>query len=286
MPPRLILNADDFGLTPGINRAIAELHAAGALTSATLMATGPAFDDAICIALAQPTLGVGCHIVLTDGTPVSPPENLPTLCPNGRTFRPALAAFHRAVFFGQLDPSEIEREATAQIQKLQHAGIHITHLDTHKHTHIFPTVARTLLHAAQHNDISAIRTPFEPPWSIPLSGSNLMQHLKVQATRIFEPRFLALPQIHSHAVRTTDGTIGISATGDLTPATLRRTLESLPATGTYELLCHPGYNDTDLDTITTRLRHHREIELQALLSELPKILANPNPPALISYAAL
>src|SRR5271154_4644382 len=86
MPPRLIINADDFGLTPGINRAIAELHQAGALTSTTLMATGPAFDDAVVMARANPTLGVGCHIVLTDGVPVSPPQTVPTLLgPDGKT---------------------------------------------------------------------------------------------------------------------------------------------------------------------------------------------------------
>ncbi len=91
MPARLILNADDFGLTPGINRAIAELHSAGALTSATLMANGPAFDDAIRIARAQPTLGIGCHIVLTDGMPVSPPETIPTLLGPDRKILPPLA---------------------------------------------------------------------------------------------------------------------------------------------------------------------------------------------------
>ena len=79
MPPRLIINADDFGLTPGINRAIIELHRAGVLTSATLMATGPAFDDAAALARSNPSLGVGCHIVLTDGSPASPPETIPSL---------------------------------------------------------------------------------------------------------------------------------------------------------------------------------------------------------------
>ncbi|HEY0163191.1 MAG TPA: ChbG/HpnK family deacetylase, partial [Edaphobacter sp.] len=69
MPARLIINADDFGLTPGINRSILELHRAGVLTSATLMATGPAFDEAVAIASSTPTLGVGCHVVLTDGVP-------------------------------------------------------------------------------------------------------------------------------------------------------------------------------------------------------------------------
>src|ERR1700712_4849012 len=103
MPPRLILNADDFGLTPGINRAIAELHAAGALTSATLMANGPAFDDAVSTARTHPTLGIGPHSVVTDGTPVSPPETIPPLPgPDGKTFRPSLPAFLLAVLRGKV----------------------------------------------------------------------------------------------------------------------------------------------------------------------------------------
>src|SRR5580692_2755261 len=140
MPARLILNADDFGLTRGINRAIAELHTAGALTSATLMANGPAFSDAVEIARAYPTLGVGCHVVLTDGTPLSPPETIPTLIgPDGKNFRPSLGRFFRNAMLGKINEADIAREATAQIQRLQHAGIAITHLDTHKHTHILPT---------------------------------------------------------------------------------------------------------------------------------------------------
>src|ERR1700712_792456 len=98
MPPRLILNADDFGLTPGINRAIAELHAAGALTSATLMANGPAFDDAVTTAHANPTLGIGCHSLLTDGPPGPPPDPIPPLLgPDRKNFRPSLPDFLLAV---------------------------------------------------------------------------------------------------------------------------------------------------------------------------------------------
>ena len=95
MAARLILNADDFGLTRGINRAIGELHANGAVTSATLMANGPAFDDAVAIALKRPTLGVGCHVVLTDGIPVSHPSDIPSLLgSDGKTFRSSLPDFH------------------------------------------------------------------------------------------------------------------------------------------------------------------------------------------------
>src|SRR3984957_10042306 len=108
MAPRLILNADDFGLTPGVNRAIAELHQAGALTSATLMATGPAFDDAVAIAHAHPSLGVGLHIVLTDGLPVSRPASISTLLgPDGRRFRPSLLDFLQALLRGKISETEI-----------------------------------------------------------------------------------------------------------------------------------------------------------------------------------
>jgi predicted glycoside hydrolase/deacetylase ChbG (UPF0249 family) len=264
--PQLILNADDFGLTPGINRAIAELHRAGALTSATLMANGPAFADAISIARANPILGIGCHIVLTDGTPISPPATIPTLLgPDRKNFRPSLASFFAAALTGKVAHTDIEREARAQIKRLQDNGIAVTHLDTHKHTHILPGVARPLLAVAEHLGIPAIRNPFEPAWSVALGKSPLLRRLQLRVIRHLRPRFLALPQIRSGSILTTDGTLGISATGNLNAETLTRTLNAMPA-GIWEMVCHPGYNDLDLDAITTRLRQTREIERAALLA--------------------
>lgn len=286
MPARLILNADDFGLTPGINRAIAELHAAGALTSATLMASGPAFDDAVRIAHAHPTLGIGCHIVLTDGTPISPPETIPTLLgPDRKTFRPKLIHFVRDLLLHRIAEADIAREALAQIQHLQHLGIAVTHLDTHKHTHIFPRVARPLLAIAERTGVPAIRNPFEPPWSIALGKSPLLRRAQLRLIHHLLPRFLALPQIQSGAVRTTDGTLGISATGHLNPTTLAAILNAMPS-GTWELVCHPGYNDSDLDAITTRLRQTREIERQALLTAFAQQSPNPIALQLINYKNL
>lgn len=275
----LILNADDFGLTLGVNRAIAELHAAGAITSATLMANSAAFDDAVRIAHANPALGVGCHIVLTDGTPVSPPETISTLLgPDRKHFRPSLASFHLAVLSGQVSPADIAREATAQIHRLQTAGIHVTHLDTHKHTHILPSVARPLLAIAESLGITAIRNPFEPLWSLQISRSSLLRKLQVRLMARLRPRFLNLPQIRSGAIRTTNGALGISATGTLDATTLQATLAALPP-GLWELVCHPGYNDADLASITTRLRTSREVEREALLATFP----NPSAMELIHY---
>jgi predicted glycoside hydrolase/deacetylase ChbG (UPF0249 family) len=287
MPARLILNADDFGLTPGVNRAIGELNASGVLTSATLMAGGTAFDDAIATARAHLELGVGCHIVLTDGTPISPPESIPSLIgPDGKSFRPSLVDFLKALFLGRIREEEIAHEALAQVQKLQRAGVTVTHLDSHKHTHLFPSVCRPLLQVSERAGVSAIRNPFEPSWSLALDHGSASRRLAIRMMGLLRSRFEAHPQIRDGRVRTTDGTIAISATGQLTAATLADLLRAAPMGGTYELCCHPGYNDCDLDPVATRLRDHRDAERNALLAEVPKLLKHADAPRLINYGSL
>ena len=260
---RLLINADDFGLTPGVNRAIAELHAAGALPSATLMACGAAFSDAVRTAHTNPTLDVGCHVVLVDGTPSAP--HVHTLA-TGNRLRSSLPRFILDLQRGRISESDIEQEATAQIQALQQQGLTVSHVDTHKHTHLFPRVARPLLRAAQACGVPAIRNPFEPAWSASLTRGPLLRKLEVAALRSFQSAFHRLTRQHN--IATTDGCIGVSATGNLDPQNLATLLQNLPP-GTWELVCHPGYNDTDLAAITTRLRGTRDIEREALLSAIP-----------------
>jgi chitin disaccharide deacetylase len=284
MPARLIINADDFGLTRGINRAIGELHSAGAISSATLMAAGPAFDDAIAVARAHPTLGVGCHIVLTDGAPVSPPGSIRSLIgADGINFRTSLVDFVQALLLGRIKEEEIAHEALAQIEKLQRAGIHPMHIDTHKHTHLFPAIARPLMQVAERCGVRAIRNPFEPDWSLALNHGRPARRLAVRLTGCLRPRFEAHAQIRDGRVLTTDGTVAISATGQLDSATLAEILRALPSSGTYELCCHPGYNDAELDRVATRLRAHRDIEREAMFSEIPRALARADVPSLVHY---
>lgn len=287
MPSRLIINADDFGLTRGINRSIAELRQAGVLTSATLMATGPAFDDAVAIARSTPTLGVGCHVVLTDGVPACSPEKIPSLLgPDGKTFRSSLLNFVQALLRGHILEADIEREAEAQIQKIQNAGIAITHIDTHKHSHLFPTVTRPLLRVLERTGIASIRNPFEPEFTRRLAHAGFKRRFQINLLNRFQPAFLGHPEVKEHKVFTTDGTVGVSATGNLNASTLSEILNAMPSSGTFELVCHPGYSDSDLDRITTRLRAHREIEMRALLSALPRAFAQPNRLSLIHYGEL
>jgi predicted glycoside hydrolase/deacetylase ChbG (UPF0249 family) len=269
MAARLILNADDFGLTRGVNRAILELHRAGSITSATLMANGPAFEDAIEIARAHPTLGVGCHIVLTDGTPLCHPQDIPTLLGgDGKSFRSSLADFFVAAATGHIHPDEVALEALAQIQRLQKAGIAVTHVDTHKHAHILPQIARPILFACERTGVCAIRNPFEESWSLGAAHGSFLRRMQLRLLHPLRTRFEALPAIRSRRVLTTDGTIGISATGHLNRQALEDIVKAVPD-GLWEIVCHPGYNDRDLDAVTTRLRVTREIEREALLQVFP-----------------
>lgn len=277
---RLIINADDFGLTAGVNRAIAELHQAGVLTSTSLMARARATADATRIALATPSLGVGCHVVLVDGEPVLPPCQIPSLVEKKTgCFPSSLATFLRRLFTGGIRSAEIEAEAAAQIAFLKSLGLHPTHIDTHKHTHMFPPVLVPLLRAARSAGIRAVRNPFEPEWAVRATPrASFVRTAEVIALRRLGPFFHRL--IAREKVATTDGTIAVAGTGTFNSSTVRALLNELPE-GTWELVTHPGYNDADLDNVRTRLRASRDIERRALsaVREFPSI-------DLISFAEL
>jgi hopanoid biosynthesis associated protein HpnK len=269
---RLIVNADDFGLTAGVNRAILELHIAGVLTSATLMAKASATNEAIEMSRATPSLGVGCHVVLVDGVPVLPPTEIPTLVdPATGGFWPTLTSFLTRLFTGRIRVGEIEAEAAAQMTVLQNRGVYLTHIDSHKHTHMFPSVLRAILRAASSAGIHAVRNPFEPEWAVRATPrSSWMRKAEVLALRQLGPFFRRL--IDKENVFTTDGTISVAGTGMLDGAAVRSLLEKLPP-GTWELVTHPGYNDADLAKIRTRLRESRDIERKALesIKEFPAV---------------
>jgi predicted glycoside hydrolase/deacetylase ChbG (UPF0249 family) len=262
---RLIINADDFGLTEGVNRAVLELNAAEVLPSTTLMATGRAFRDAVHSAFVQTSLGVGCHVVLVNGRPELHPAELPTLAPEGR-LRSSLTTFMVDLFGGRIASREIEREAIAQIRQLQSAGITVTHLDTHKHTHMFPRVLGPLIRAARACNVPAIRNPFEPDWSLRLTEkAPRTRRLQVRTLRLFREQFLR--SVRAARLRTTDGALGVLATGTFDAAYVLRLLRNMPP-GTWELVCHPGYVDGALRRAGTRLVTARETERVALLHAL------------------
>ena len=264
---RLIVNADDFGLTPGVNRGIVEAHSGGIVTSSTLMANAPALDDAIRLAGSSPGLSLGCHVVLVDGAPVLDSSHVPTLVSAKREgcFEEGIAAFAIRVLRGQIDADQVEAEVTAQIRKLQSAGVQVTHLDTHKHTHIFPQVLRPILRAARACGVRAIRNPFgRVAFSQIANRPGLWKRYgQVKMLNAWAATFAQT--VAAADMSTPDGSLGIVATGSLDDRLFRLILENLPE-GTWELVCHPGYNDDALGRVRTRLRESREVELQLLTS--------------------
>lgn len=287
---RLIVNADDLGLTPGVNRAIVEAHRRGVVTSATLMASSGAFDEAVRMARAEPSLSVGCHVVLVDGEPVLPGEQVASLLkPGSRSeFRSSLANFAFSALRGRLKEDEIEGEVTAQIQRLQAAGLTVTHVDAHKHVHMFPAVLRPLLRAARACGVRALRNPFAPVR--PLALAHLLRrpplwtrYSEVKVLRRYAADFRGA--VAGAGMATPDGTLGIVVTGKLDEALYAAIIASIPE-GTWEFVCHPGYDDADLSKVRTRLRASRAKELQLLTSEAARKALVAHGVELISYAAL
>jgi len=283
---KLIVNADDFGLTAGVNRGIVEAHNSGVVSSATLMASGPAFADAVTAARSAPNLSVGCHVVLVDGTPVLPPDAVDTLrairSAEPNRFYSSLSAFAARAMLGGFDRDQLVAEVVAQIKKLQSAGIQVTHLDSHKHAHVFPEILAALLRAARICGVRAIRNPIVPVKAI---SAHIFKDKRELWKRYGQVRVLHTfsRQFHQRTKRagllTPDGVVGVIETGTREnpeggsaggsdvksgySSLLRATLSNLPE-GTWEFVCHPGYNDDDLRATGTRLLASRDEERRLL----------------------
>lgn len=283
---RLIINADDFGLTSGVNRAITEAGRRGAITSATVMANASQFQEAAGLAKTLPRLRTGCHVVLIDGEAVA--SGLPSLTDGAGRFRSSLKDFARAAAGKQLSEEEIQREAEAQIRKIQAEGIALTHVDSHKHTHMFPRVLRPVLRATRACGIRAVRNPFEPLRSWPVGAFVRAPGLWLRSAGVLTFGLFArefYKAVQEEEMLTTDGTVGIAATGKLDQKLLAAILKSLPE-GTWELVCHPGYADDALKAAGTRLLESRQVELEALTSDETRKTLEACGIELISYADL
>ena len=285
---RLIVNADDFGLTEGVSYGILHAHHYGIVTSASLMANGEAFEMAVALCRRAPRLSVGVHLALTQGAPVSPALQIRSLVDDrGRLPRSPWILAYRLLTH-RVSLREIEIELRAQIAKVLLAGIIPTHLDGHQHVHVLPGISGIVAKLAQEFCISSLRCPIEEnPVSIrPLHDRRsphaavLRQYLTSQGVSWFARRFrvkmgqaeLSSPT-HFH---------GLSQTGYLNLETLQQILFSLPE-GTSELMCHPGYADSALAKTGTRLLSQREVEARTLMGFQPQELAADLGIQLISY---
>jgi chitin disaccharide deacetylase len=260
---KLIVNADDFGLTAGVNRAIIEGHTRGVITSATLMANMHAFDEAVRLAKDHPTLGIGLHINITQGRPVADASRVGSLIDDRGEFWGTSGAILKRMLAGRLKIEEVVIELRAQIEKAVRAGLRLTHVDSHKHTHALPQICEAIISTIKYYGINAVRAPRER-WRFDRDARSFK--LITQSAGAFGISQLCRisdARLKKSDMKTPDFFIGVARTGFWTKHWLIDLIEQLPA-GSSELMCHPGYEDAELDGIKTRLRASRANELRLL----------------------
>ncbi len=271
---RLIINADDFAFTPAVTAGILEAHHAGSVSSTSMMVHCPGWDDGIRQARATPTLGIGLHLNLVVGAPLS---GAPSLMDRrtGR-FAPLTTLIGRALV-GALDIDEAEAECIAQLEALNQAGVTATHLDSHRHTHALPVLRRAVARVAERRGLP-LRRPVESHRRFPNDLPSQL-HRGVIAWSWRVTSLTAVP------TRAPDHFIGVSMQGSRGfEARLCAVLDALPA-GTVELMVHPGHVDEALravDGYTTP----REVELRALRSPAVRARLARGDIALIDFTAL
>jgi predicted glycoside hydrolase/deacetylase ChbG (UPF0249 family) len=232
---RLIVNADDMGLSPAVNRGILELHAAGSITSASLLMNLPATADALAQTIDS-DLDIGVHLNLSVGRPMAPGG--PSLVgPDGRFRRPEAQV--QRLLSGQLRPDEVEREWAAQIEAFLATGRRAAHLDTHVHLHALPGLLSMTLRLAERYGIGAVRS----------RGHGLVIH---QAAPLLPRRFVGRwrlpfgPGATSKPLLTTDHLLVLTAMGRrVSPDDVAALLRDLEP-GLTELVTHAGYVDDEL----------------------------------------
>ena len=267
---QLVVNADDFGFTPDVNRGIADAHQRGILTATTLMANGAAYDDAIRLARAMPTLDIGCHLVLIGE------RSLVSGKPYPLTVARLLAALARR----EIRPYE---ELRAQVRRILDTGIHPTHLDTHKHTHLAPPVLDAVARIGEEFGIRWVRQPFDFPLNALRGPAPRLKRITSGAMGLLRRRFHRV--LARHGCRTTDHFAGFQITGRFRTAELVELLACLPD-GSTELMCHPGYCGEELRRAPTRLKESRERELEALTAPETRAALERHGIELVGYAGL
>jgi len=230
---RLVVNADDFGMSAAISRGIVRAHREGIVTSASLLGNCADLEAARALLSEAPGLGVGVHLALVEGGPVADPAQVPSLLTPAGRFMSRGAEFIAAWTKRKIDAGDVEREFEAQVQRIRAAGIKIDHLDTHHHVGFLPVVGRTVEAIARRYDIGAIRSEIESPtlsWvTDPRRG--------LKAGVLTGLNWLTRRQlgVRRHSAQSW----GYVESGRLDEIRVLEIIGRL-GPGTHELICHPG----------------------------------------------
>ncbi|MFN8625128.1 MAG: hopanoid biosynthesis-associated protein HpnK [Candidatus Binatia bacterium] len=262
---RLIVSADDFGMSAGVNAAILAAHRNGILTDASLMVNAGASAEAVALAHGTPRLAVGLHLVLVHGRSSAASHDIPDLVDRGGMFRNHSVAAGMRYFFLPRVRAQLETEIRAQLENFLATGLSLSHVDGHLNIHMHPTVLAILLRLARPYGIHAIRLPREP-WRLSLRLDRRERRRKLVEAAIFAAlsRYAA-PRLAAHGIRHPDQIFGLHQSGHLDERYWLGVLAALPA-GVTEIYSHPAHLDADV----RRWRppsYEAEAELAALTSD-------------------
>ena len=241
-PTRLIVNADDFGLSESVNRGIIEGVEAGVIKSASLLACGKGFDHAVELAREHPDLDLGVHLCLDEETPLLPGDEIPSIVGSDGHFLERMTLLKRLLITGDIDLSHVRAELRAQIRRCADAGVHLTHFDGHGHVHVYPRIVDIVIDLADEFGVRSCRLPAEP---MRFLGKDFRLQAYLNKTIVAAFSRLARPRLRAAGIVMPDLFYGMVYGGRLTPALMRHLLEELPQGKVVEIMSHPGKYSPD-----------------------------------------
>lgn len=277
---RLLVNADDLGLSEGVTDGIIEAYERGIVTSTSIIAAGTAFGHAVKQVLSHKGLGVGVHLTLVEEQPVSDPADIPSLVqPNGKLPR-NYTQLLSGVLLGRIRSEHIERELRAQVVKCLDAGLTPTHLDSHQHVHALPSIFRIVIRSAEDFHIGGIRIPRDSPAPAVFWREGFFEKTALCLMAHWDAHLLS-----GRPLYTCDRMAGLFDSGALSELRLLEILENLQD-GTTELVCHPGKEDAKASAKYAHWHYDWKTELNALSSEAVRDAVRARGIELISYNEL
>ncbi|AEI37205.1 MAG: hopanoid biosynthesis-associated protein HpnK [Zymomonas mobilis subsp. pomaceae] len=236
---KLIVTADDFGAATVVNEAVEKAHVDGVLTAASLMVGAPAVLDAVERARRLPKLGVGLHLVLVEGKPILPPDEIPDLVDRDGLFRRNMVRAGVDIFFRPSVRRQLVREINAQFSAFAATGLKLDHVNAHKHFHLHPTISSLILAIGRRYGLKAMRAPVEP--------INVLSTIEPVTRHL--PDYVAMPWAYGIRKRSVhagllvpDQTFGIAWSGHMNPHRMLGLIEHLPE-GLSEIYLHPAISD-------------------------------------------
>ena len=257
MPGRVIISADDFGLSQHVNEAVELAHTRGLLTTASLMVAAPAAADAVARARRLPGLKVGLHLVVIEGPAVLTHAEIPLLVDRNGQFPSDALPLGIRYFFRPDVRRQLAREIAAQYRAFAETGLTLDHANAHKHMHLHPTVGRLLIQAGRPHGLRAVRIPREP--ARPLRAADGTRDTLAAAALRLWTRVLRM-QARRCGLRTNDACFGLAWSGHMTADRVTRLAPHLPD-GLNEIYFHPATaRDDELTRLMPDYEHRGELD--------------------------